>query len=601
MLKLNKKIIRIGNAGGFWGDDLSALRRQIEGGKLDYITSDYLAEITMGILMKQKIKDSSMGYVYDFLSQIEEILGLVIEKSVKIITNAGGINPQALAEKIVKIAKNKNIKTRVAAVFGDDIMDRMDELYPEKESMKNMETGEDFSKIKDSLLSSNVYLGVQPVLKALKEDSNIIVTGRVTDTAITLAPMIHEFGWETDDWDKLAAGVVGGHIIECGTQSTGGNFTDWKTVGTWNNIGFPILEVNKDGSFIVTKHQETGGLVSVDTVKEQLLYEMGDPKMYISPDVVVDFTSVRLKDVGENRVEVSGIKGAPPTKFFKVSSSFANGYKASGSILIGGTELKKKAGLFEEIFWDKTGFEFEKKRTDLIGCIDDKNDFATAMLRFAVYDHKREKIVKFGTEISTLILSGPAGAAVTGGRPKPQMVLGYWPSLIKKNLIESTVIIYSGSVVEDIFKVGSVSGLEIDYPSKNFKKSVDSEMFKSRSLDEKILLGKICLARSGDKGDTSNIGVIAKNRQIYEILKRFLTPQAVKEMFSDVCKGEVFRFEVDNLNSFNFLLEKSLGGGGAESIEVDPQGKLYAQRLLSRYLSIDKDSLKKIETLLEIE
>jgi len=598
---MEKDLIRIGNAGGFWGDDLSALRRQIEDGELDYITSDYLAEITMGILMKQKMKDPNMGYVYDFLFQIEEVLELIVEKGVRIITNAGGINPEALAKKIADSAKSKGLNLKVAAVTGDDILNRINELVNSGEKMTNMETGEDFKLIKNSVLSSNVYLGVSPVVKALSEGADIIVTGRVTDTAITLAPMVYEFNWKLDDWNRLASGVVGGHIIECGSQSTGGNFTDWRKIKFWDNIGFPVLEVKEDGSFVVTKHKNTGGIVSEDSVKEQLLYEMGDPKNYLSPDVTVDFSSISLKEISENRVEVSGVKGYPSTKFFKVSTSFENGFTAAGSILIGGTDNKSKADVFDKIFWEKIGCEFEKKNSEILGSTEDTGSFSKAILRFSVYDHDKEKIAKFGSEISTLILSGPAGAAVTGGRPKPRMVIGYWPSLIKKTNISSNIIVYDADSGQKYFKVESVTGYERDINTMQ-KEAQDEEIqYDSDAGGSEILLGRLCLARSGDKGDTSNIGVIARNDVIFEILKRYLTPQKIKEIFSDVCHGIVTRFTLENLNAFNFLLEESLGGGGGVSLLSDPQGKLYAQRLLASSLVIDDNSLEEIEKSLKMK
>ncbi len=599
---MEKDLIRIGNAGGFWGDDLSALRRQIEDGELDYITSDYLAEITMGILMKQKMKDPNMGYVYDFLFQIEEVLELIVEKGVRIITNAGGINPEALAKKIADSAKSKGLNLKVAAVTGDDILNRINELVNSGEKMTNMETGEDFKLIKNSVLSSNVYLGVSPVVKALSEGADIIVTGRVTDTAITLAPMVYEFNWKLDDWNRLASGVVGGHIIECGSQSTGGNFTDWRKIKFWDNIGFPVLEVKEDGSFVVTKHKNTGGIVSEDSVKEQLLYEMGDPKNYLSPDVTVDFSSISLKEISENRVEVSGVKGYPSTKFFKVSTSFENGFTAAGSILIGGTDNKSKADVFDKIFWEKIGCEFEKKNSEILGSTEDTGSFSKAILRFSVYDHDKEKIAKFGSEISTLILSGPAGAAVTGGRPKPRMVIGYWPSLIKKTNISSNIIVYDADSGQKYFKVESVTGYERDINTMQ-KEAQDEEIqYNSDAAGgSEILLGRLCLARSGDKGDTSNIGVIARNDVIFEILKRYLTPQKIKEIFSDVCHGIVTRFTLENLNAFNFLLEESLGGGGGVSLLSDPQGKLYAQRLLASSLVIDDNSLEEIEKSLKMK
>lgn len=600
---MGKNILKIGNAGGFWGDDLSALKRQVYGGDLDYITSDYLAEITMGILMKQKLKDKSMGYVYDFLFQLEEVIEIVIKKGVKIITNAGGMNPSALALKIREMGEKRGLSFKVAAIDGDDIFNEIESIYPEKEDLKNMENDLDFKGVKDKLLSANVYLGVQPVINALESGADIIVTGRVTDTAITLAPMIHEFGWKSNDWDKLSSGVIGGHIIECGSQSTGGNFTDWKDVKLWENIGFPILEVERDGTFTVTKHDGTGGIVTCNSVKEQLLYEMGDPKEYLSPDVIADFTSINIEDVGDNRVKISGITGKPPTKFLKVSASYLEGYKASGSILVGGFHVRQKAKIFKDIFWKKLGLDFEKKETELL-CRKDSDEYNKTILRFSVYDKDKEKIVKFGKEISTLILSGPAGAAVTGGRPDPRTVIGYWPTLINKELINSRVKILktdSNEIKET--EVTSRTGSEIDYKNRqDFDKLVSGKQpYKPVKNSKKVFLKDICIARSGDKGDTSNIGVIAKNKVIYKCLKKYLTPDVVKNMFKKVCKGKVVRYEVKNLLAFNFLLEESLGGGGAKSVYIDAQGKLYAQELLSNFLQVDDNCFNVIEKSLKID
>ncbi len=600
---MGKEKIKIGNAGGFWGDDLSALKRQIDGGELDYITSDYLAEITMGILMKQKLKNPDMGYVYDFLEQIEDVLGSLKKKGVRIITNAGGMNPGALAKKIVEIGKKKGLSIKVATVEGDDIAGNIDDFYPDVEKLANMETGEPFELVKNSLLSANVYLGVPPLVEALKSGADIIITGRATDTAITLAPMIYEFGWELNEWDKLASGIIGGHIIECGSQSTGGNFTDWEKIDNWGKIGFPVIEVNKDGTFYVTKHSGTGGIVSTDSVKEQLLYEMGNPKEYISPDVVADFTTISVEDAGKDRVFISGIKGKPSTLFLKVSASYTDGYKANGSILIGGTELKKKSEIFSKILWDKVGEDFEMKNSELLGA-DDNNNFGKAILRFGVYDHDINKINKFGKEISTLILSGPAGAAVTGGRPKPQKVIGYWPALIRKELINPIVkVISTENDSEEIREVSSVTGYEQDYPNgisneKGIVADVEGEV--NIINKRKVLLKDICIARSGDKGDTSNIGVIARNKIVFNCLKKFLTPSVVKIFFSNVCNGKVTRFEVKNLNSFNFLLERSLGGGGAKSVFIDAQGKLYAQELLNKSIYVDDECFDSIEKSLNL-
>ncbi len=281
-----KDKIRIANAGGFWGDDLGVLRRQLEGGEVDYISSDFLAEVTMSILRKQQLKNEAMGYVGDFVDQIVDVAELMKAKKVRMLTNAGGINPLACARKILSELKKKGVDFKITVVIGDNIIERIDEFYPDKAMFTDMETGDDFAHIKDNIQSANVYLGVPPLLKALESGADLILAGRVTDTSITMAPMIYELGWELDDWDKLAAGLVAGHIIECGAQASGGNFTDWQKVKKWDNMGYPIVEMNRDGSLEVYKHPNTGGLISRDTIREQLVYEMGDPKHYISPDVV---------------------------------------------------------------------------------------------------------------------------------------------------------------------------------------------------------------------------------------------------------------------------------------------------------------------------
>jgi len=327
-----KPFIRIGNAGGFWGDDLGALKRQLSGGKLDYISIDFLAEITMSILRKQKLKKNDAGYVNDFVNQMIENAHLIKQTGAKIITNAGGINPLGCARKIAAELKKLNISLKIAIVEGDDIVDFIGDFYPKHADFKNIETGEHFAPFKDKIQSANVYLGVLPIVKALESGADLIIAGRVTDTAITMGPAIFEFNWKINDWDKLASALVAGHIIECGAQSTGGNFTDWKLVERWDNMGYPIVEIYPDSSFVVTKHENTGGLVSVNTVKEQLVYEMGNPAQYISPDVVADFRTIQLELQSANRVRVWGIKGEPATPTYKVSMAYADGYKATSSV-----------------------------------------------------------------------------------------------------------------------------------------------------------------------------------------------------------------------------------------------------------------------------
>ncbi|KAA3631725.1 MAG: DUF1446 domain-containing protein, partial [Calditrichaeota bacterium] len=442
-----KNKIRIGNAGGYWGDDLSAMKRQLTGGPLDYITMDFLAEITMSILQRQKKKNPELGYAVDFLNQIDECLPLIVKKNVRVISNAGGINPIGLGRKIVELAQTKNLDIKVGVVYGDDIVNHLYELTAAGERFTNMENNENFFKVRSKITSANIYLGAEPVVKALDAGCQIIVTGRVTDTGITLAPMIHEFEWDMDDWDKMAAGIVAGHIIECGAQASGGNITDWDDVKSFHNIGYPIIEMKRSGEFIVTKHKNTGGLVSEKTVKEQLVYEMGDPSNYISPDGIARFNSIKLKAEGKDKVRVYGIKGKPEPDFLKVSMSFEDGWKSNGSVLVCGPNVYEKANAIADIFWKKLKHKYDDKRTDMIGTGSiwpeslKESETNEIYLRFAVRDRDFKKVNDFGKALSTLILSGPAGMAVTaGGRPKPSMVVAYWPALMHRSRIKAKVL-----------------------------------------------------------------------------------------------------------------------------------------------------------------
>lgn len=596
-----KDKIRIGNAGGFWGDDLHALKRQLSGGQLDYITTDYLAEITMSILRKQQLKNPKLGYITDFVDQMDEVAELVIDKKVKIIVNAGGINPLECSRQVINRLKAKNLSMKIAIIEGDNIIDDIKEFYPHKADFKNLEDGEDFSPIKDKVQSANVYLGVQSIVKALEEGAQLIIAGRVTDTSITLAPMIYEFGWKYNDWDKLASGIVAGHMIECGAQSSGGNFTDWEKVPDWSNFGYPIVEISANGNFVVTKHQNTGGLVSIDTIKEQVVYEMGNPTTYISPDVIADFQTIKLKQTEENKVQVSGIKGKPSTKTYKVSMAYEDGFKASGTIIISGPDAIIKAEKFAEIFWERLGINFEKKNHELVGynaCHKDlvNNQLANeVLLKLDVYDFDPKKIEEFSKSIAPLILSGPPGVAVTGGRPRIQSVMTYWPALLDKSLVKSRVsLINNEGEIAKSFEISGLTGFEEDL--KTTHKLTDNQYTKKIAGHEdfkmvKVPYKRICLARSGDKGDTVNIGIIARSTEIYNFIKHKLTEDEIKTMFNSFCKGEVKRYELDNIEALNFLLEKSLDGGGTKSLMIDAQGKTFASAFLSQMVEVPENLL----------
>ncbi|MEM1042241.1 MAG: acyclic terpene utilization AtuA family protein [Bacteroidota bacterium] len=449
-----KNTIRIASGQGFWGDLQRAPIDQARGGPIDYLVMDYLAEVTMSILQKQKLRNPAFGYARDFVEVVTELLPDIKEKGFTIVSNAGGVNPLGCRDAILANAAARGIAgVRIAVVTGDDLLGDLDTLLAEGVELKHMETGEPLAPVRDQMVSANAYLGAGPIVEALAEGADVVITGRTTDTGLTLAPMIHAFGWDPADWDKMAAGTVAGHILECGAQSSGGNFTDWDTVPDMARIGFPIVEARPDGTFTVTKHDGTGGLVSTATVAEQLLYEIGDPTDYITPDCVADFTSIHLEADGENRVRVHGIAGSEDTAFYKVSAAYADGWKASSTLVYAWPDAAKKARAAADILkarLDRLGLSFEEYRAELIGLNaltedDDarrENDLDEVMLRVSVRAADRAPVEQFGREIAPLILTGPSAVTgFAGGRPKPSEVIAYWPALIPKDRVTPEVTV----------------------------------------------------------------------------------------------------------------------------------------------------------------
>lgn len=586
---MKKTVVKIANASGYWGDDASALGRQVRGGDLDFISLDFLAEVTMSIMQKQRAKDPEAGYARDFVSMLDGVLKEAMQRRVKIIANAGGVNPMACARAIQQMAKSHGLKPRIAVVHGDDILGDVSVLRGQGHEFANMENGQPFSAIADRIQAANIYFGAKPVVEALRHDPDIVVTGRVTDTGITLAPMIHAFGWDDRDWDRLAAGIVAGHLIECGCQATGGNFTDWQTVQNFNDIGYPVVEVHSDGSFVLTKHQGTGGKVSLNTVREQLLYEMGHPRAYLTPDVVADFSTIQLASEGENRVRVSGIKGAEPTPLYKVSMSYNDGFKAVGTIAICGPQARLKAEKFAEIFWKKCGTDFDAVETEFFGwnachrSLGGQEDGNEILLRLGVRSASKEKVTQFTKLVPSLILSGPPGVAVLGGVPKPQEVVSYWPALMKKTAVRPKVSVVFGEDTTHFEVEPEVSGAFVTptVPMQKCDRPTQSmQVVLAEPVPGDLPLATICLGRSGDKGDTANIGIIARSPKAYVFICEWLSAERVKNYFQEICAGSVTRYKLDNLSALNFLLEASLGGGGTMTLRTDAQGKTFAQALL---------------------
>jgi hypothetical protein len=455
-----KDKIRIASGQGFWGDLPSApidqIRRASKDSPLDYMMMDYLAEVTMSIMQKQKLRDPRMGYARDLVDVIDQILPDIVEKNIKVITNGGGVNPEGCRDAIFEVARKRGINIKVGIVLGDNILDGIDGLLANGHALKNMETGDPLKGVRDRVLSANVYFGAWPIVEALRQGAQIIITGRTTDTGLTLAPMIHEFGWREDDWNKLAAGTVAGHILECGAQSSGGNFSaDWKTVKDFAHIGFPIAEAYPNGDFIITKHPKTGGRVSRQTVAEQLLYEIGDPREYITPDCVADFTSIHLEDLGKDRVRVHSIKGRPATEFYKVSMSYNDGYSAVGNITYTWPDTMEKAQMADKILRTRlkeAGCEYDEMRTEFVGVNSchgplttvNFDDVQEVMVRWGVRGKDKKAIERFGKEIAPLLLTGPPSVTgVAGGRPKPSEVVAYWPALLKKTAVTPRVVVES--------------------------------------------------------------------------------------------------------------------------------------------------------------
>ena len=367
------RTVRVAAGQGFWGDWLEAPRRQVEGGQVDYLMLDYLAEVTMSILQKQKERDPKMGYARDFIGAMESVMPAVADRGVKVIANAGGVNPPACAEAVREVARARDAasKVRIGVVTGDDLLPRLDELIAAGHPFANMETGAPLGSVRDRVLSANAYIGSEPIVEALARGANVVVTGRSTDTALTMAPLRHEFGWAATDWDRLAAGIVAGHIIECGAQCSGGNcLYDWRDIPDLANVGYPIVEASADGTFVVTKHAGTGGRVSVHTVAEQLVYEMGDPHSYITPDVVADFTTIRIEDAGSDRVRVFGIRGRAPTDKLKVSIAYRAGFKAVGTLVYSWPDALDKAKLADRVLRERLknlGLRFDEVLTEFVG------------------------------------------------------------------------------------------------------------------------------------------------------------------------------------------------------------------------------------------
>ncbi len=440
-------MIRIANGQGFWGDWLEAPVRLVEQGPIDYLILDYLAEVTMSILQKQRKSDASLGYARDFPPLMGRMARLLRERNVKVLANAGGVNPLACAREVRRLAPD----LKIAIVLGDDVLGRLDEFLSHGYEMRNMDTGEPLRKIREKITSANAYLGAFPLAQALDTGADVVITGRCADAALALAPMIQRFDWKSGDWNRLASGIVAGHIVECGAQCTGGNcIADWRGIPDFANIGYPIVEAEPDGSFAITKHPGTGGRVDLDGIKEQLLYEIGDPRQYITPDVIADFTSIRLAQDGPDCVRGTGVRGLPRTEMLKISISYEWGWKAIGTLVYSAPDAIEKARVADAVVRERLqqlGLQFDAVYTEFFGVNAVQGPVAVScpdtpevQVRMGVRGHDKKAVDRFTRELIPLVLSGPPTATGYGeGRPAVREVIAYWPALVPRDLIQPRV------------------------------------------------------------------------------------------------------------------------------------------------------------------
>lgn len=587
----DQRIVKIGCASGFWGDTNTAAFQLVHLSDINYLVFDYLSEITMSIMAKAMMTNPEHGYALDFVSRVmTPLLKKISDKKIKVISNAGGVNPLACRDALQKVLEAQGLDLKIAVVLGDDLMPQQAELNTQ--NIKEMFSGED---LPSQLASCNAYLGAVPIRDALDQGADIVITGRVVDSAVVLAPLLHEYQWSLEDYDKLSQGSLAGHIIECGAQCTGGNFTDWRLVQGFDNMGFPIVEVKADASFIVTKPKGTGGLVSVATVAEQVVYEIGNPQAYLLPDVTADFSKVKLEQVGEDRVLVIGAKGRAPTQQYKVSATYPDGYRVLVSFLIAGREAPEKAQVIadailtkcERVLALRSVPPFLEKSVEILGIESTYGANAQqinsreVVVKIAVKHMFKEACMFFASEIAQASTGmAPALAGIVGGRPKASPVIKLFSFLVDKSKL---------SVAIDI----NGQRQNIHIPSGCSDQSFDvvavGEVAQFTGQEIEVPLVEIAHARSGDKGNHSNIGVIARQPEYLPWIRANLTEEKVKEYMQHVLdpeKSKVIRYEITGFNALNFMLENALGGGGIASLRIDPQGKAFAQQLLDMPVKI---------------
>jgi hypothetical protein len=577
----NDRVI-IANCSGFFGDRLSAPKEMVQGGPIDFLTGDYLAELTMAILFRAKMKDPNGGYVSTFLKQMEQVMGECLDKKIHVVANAGGLNPKGLAAELARIAETLGLHPKIAYIEGDDLMGRVGELQAAGEDFIHMDKK---IALKDSpamTISANAYLGCWGIVKALDEGADIVVGGRLADASLVVGPAAWWHGWKQDDWDKLAGATIAGHIIECGAQATGGNYSFIDEVPSFRKVGFPIAEIYENGSFVITKHPNTGGLVSVDTVKAQLLYEITDPR-YLTPDLVARFDTIRVSQEGPDRVLVKGVQGEPPTPTTKVCINTLGGYRNSMTVILTGLDIEKKARILEETLFDALGGkeQFQQANVQLIRS--DKEDPATneeafAYLRITVIDPDQKKVNRVSSKIVELALANIAGFTGTAPPAKGTPAIVYWPALISSKHIHQKVVIGEKEFIIECVPSGQThpapAPLTDDLPAAPGGKTV------------RMPFGRVFATRSGDKGGNANLGVWAKTPAAFAFLREFLTTEKMRDLLKELKDYDIERCELPNLLAVNFYIRGILGEGAAASFRLDPQAKTLGEYLRARIVEM---------------
>jgi hypothetical protein len=592
------KTIRIGGASGFWGDSSVGAPQLVKLGRVDYLVFDYLAELTMSILAAARAKDPELGYATDFVTvTMKTILRDVVAQGIRVISNAGGVNPGACARAIAALAAEQGLQVKIAVVLGDDVTALLPQLRAQ--GVTELQSG---AGLPAKVLTANAYLGALPVKQALDEGAQIVVTGRCVDSAVTLGALMHEFGWAEDAFDRLAQGSLAGHIIECGCQATGGLHTDWESVPDWAHIGYPVIECESDGSFIVAKPPGTGGLVSTAVIAEQMLYEIGDPRRYLLPDVTCDFSHVELEQVGENRVRTRGARGLAPGPSYKVSSTYMDGFRCSAQLTIVGLDAARKARRTGEAILERTRELFARlgladySRTNIevlgseasnFGPEARSTDVREAVLRVAVMHPQKAALDLFAREIAPAGTSWSPGTTGAGdGRSRPSPAIKQFAFLLDKSLVAPQVVM--GDQATSV----AVPHGQDPVPAPGSSLPGLAPRAHGGKADEatiEVPLIRLAWGRSGDKGDNSNIGIIARRPEWLPLLREQLTEARVAQWLAHLVRGSVTRFDLPGIHAMNFLCTHALDGGGMASLRNDPLGKGMAQILLTMPVRVPRD------------